>query len=222
MTNLREHNCIMYYSLDREVNIQVLTDVQNETIWLNQKQIVEVFGVNVPAMNKHVKNILEDNEVDKSTISKMEIVRYEAGRQVKREIEHYNLDMIIVVGYRVNSKKATQFRVWATKVLREYLIKGFALDDDRLKQGNTIFNRNYVDDLRERIRAIRASEKNFYAKIRDIFSLSYDSKSDTTRKFYAHIQNKLEYAIVGKTAGEIIKERANHKLQHMGRTDWEG
>lgn len=217
----KSNNFIVYSTKDGNINIQILVDKENETIWLTQKKIAELFGVNIPAISKHIKNIIEDKELDISVISKMEIT---ANDGKTYNTEHYNLDMIIAIGYRVNSIKATQFRQWTTNVLKEYMIKGFVLDDERLKQGNNIFNKNYLDELIQKIRDIRASEALFYEKIRDTFTLSYDynPKSDEARNFFAYAQNKLEYAIVGMTSAEIIKKRANYQLPNMGLTSWSG
>jgi hypothetical protein len=218
------NNFILYSTKESNINVQILVDKKSETIWLSQKRIAEIFDVNVPAITKHISNILADGELDSATISTLEIVQKEGTRNIKRKIEHYNLDMIISIGYRVNSKKATQFRIWATKKLKEFIIKGFVLDDERLKQGNNVFNKNYFDELLERIREIRASEKLFYEKVKDVFALSvdYDSTSNESKNFFAHCQNKLEYAIVGMTSAEIIKARANHNLPNMGLTSWSG
>ncbi len=221
MINIQEQNFIMYSVDDKNVNIQVLTDKDNETIWLNQKQIAEIFDVQVPAVSKHISNILKDEELDISTISILENVRPD-GTSIG--VKHYNLDMIIAIGYRINSKKATKFRIWATKTLKEYIIKGFVLDDERLKQGNNVFNKNYLDELLERIREIRASEKMFYEKIRDIFALSndYDSSSTEAKNFFSFAQMKMEYAITHKTSAQIISERVNHEKENLGLTSWSG
>lgn len=178
MTDLTEQNFIFYRVDDSDINIQILADKDSETIWLTQKQISEIFGVGVSAISKHISNILDDNELDESTISILENVRPD-GTTIG--IKHYNLDMIISVGYRVNSYKATKFRQWATKHLREFLVKGFILDDERLKQGNNIFNKNYLDELVERIREIRASEAMFYEKIRSLFALSIDYQKNSPK-----------------------------------------
>ena len=162
MIDTTKKNFIIWNDGNNNTNIQVLLDEADETLWLSQKQIAEIFGVSVPTINEHIKNILNDNELDNSTIRNFLIVQNEGKREVRREIAHCNLDMIIAVGYRVNSYKATKFRQWATKTLKEFLIKGFVLDDERLKQNNNIFNKNYFDELIERIREIRASEKLFY------------------------------------------------------------
>lgn len=222
MIDTTKKNFIIWNDGNNNTNIQVLLDEANETLWLSQKQIAEIFGVSVPTINEHIKNILNDNELDNSTIRNFLIVQNEGKREVRREIAHCNLDMIIAVGYRVNSYKATKFRQWATKTLKEFLIKGFVLDDERLKQNNNIFNKNYFDELIERIREIRASERLFYEKIRALFALSvdYDKTSQITRDFYATVQNKLEFAVIGKTAAEIINERVDGKKPNLGLTNW--
>lgn len=222
MIDTTKKNFIIWNDGNNNTNIQVLLDEANETLWLSQKQIAEIFGVSVPTINEHIKNILNDNELDNSTIRNFLIVQNEGKREVRREIAHCNLDMIIAVGYRVNSYKATKFRQWATKTLKEFLIKGFVLDDERLKQNNNIFNKNYFDELIERIREIRASQRLFYEKIRALFALSvdYDKTSQITRDFYATVQNKLEFAVIGKTAAEIINERVDGKKPNLGLTNW--
>ncbi len=214
---------IALYHIDgQNENAQVL--IKDNTIWASQKTIAELFGVSVPTINEHIKNILSEGELDKnSTIRKILIVQNEGARQVSREIEHYNLDMIISVGYRVNSKKATHFRIWATKVLKEFTLKGFVLDDERLKQGGAIFDKDYFKELLERVRSIRASERRIYQQITDIFaecSIDYDKNSAITQEFYATIQNKFHYAITHKTAAQIIYENANAQKENMGLTSW--
>lgn len=214
---------IALYHIDgQNENAQVL--IKDNTIWASQKTIAELFGVSVPTINEHIKNILSEGELDKnSTIRKILIVQNEGTRQISREIEHYNLDMIISVGYRVNSKKATHFRIWATKVLKEFTLKGFVLDDERLKQGGAIFDKDYFKELLERVRSIRASERRIYQQITDIFaecSIDYDKNSAITQEFYATIQNKFHYAITHKTAAQIIYENANAQKENMGLTSW--
>lgn len=219
----RFRDFLFYNSEDGTIKVQVIADAEQETIWTTQKGMSEIFGVEVPAISKHLKNIFETQELqEEATVSKMEIVQTEGGRSVKRLKEVYNLDVIIAVGYRVNSVKATRFRIWATGVLREYLIKGFVLDDERLKKGGKLFDRNYFDELLERIREIRASERMFYQKLTDIFTQSVDYERDSlvTKEFYASIQNKLEYAVIGKTAAEIIISRADHQKEYMGLKTW--
>lgn len=198
---------------------------KDETFWLTQKAMAELFNVNVPAVSKHLQNIYEEGELERdSTISKMETVQQEGERQVRRTVDHYNLDAIIAVGYRVNSKKATRFRQWATKTLREYIQKGFVINDEMMKNGRP-FGRDYFDELLERIREIRASERRAYQKIADVFeqcSYDYDKNSETTKAFYAFVQNKLHYAVTGKTAAELISERATLDSPTMGLTTWKG
>lgn len=198
--------------------------VKDETLWLTQKAMAELFGVGVPAVNKHLTNIYEEGELDMAaTISKMEIVRQEGTRQVRREHIFYNLDAIISVGYRVNSQRATYFRQWATKILNEFIRKGFVLDDTRLKQGNTAFGVDYFRELLERVRSIRASERRIWQQITDIYaecSIDYDRLAPTTKEFYAMVQNRFHYAITGKTAAEIIYNCADHTKPNMGLTTW--
>jgi hypothetical protein len=203
------------------VKIEVIFN--DETFWLTQKRMAELFGVEVPAINKHLSNIYETGELDeKATISILETVQQEGTRMVKRNVEFYNLDAIIAVGYRVNSHQATQFRIWATKTLREFIIKGFVLDDERLKQGKR-FGKDYFDELLERIREIRASERRFYLKITDIYeqcSIDYNKDAEITQKFFKTVQNKLHWAITGKTAAELIADRADASQPNMGLTTW--
>ena len=198
---------------------------KDETFWLTQKAMAELFDVNVPAVSQHLQNIYEEQELSRdATISKMETVRQEGERQVKRTVDFYNLDAIIAVGYRVNSKKATRFRQWATKTLKEYIQKGFVLNDEMMKNGRP-FGKDYFDELLERIREIRASERRAYQKIADVFeqcSYDYDKNSETTKAFYAFVQNKLHYAVTGMTAAELISERATLDSPTMGLTTWKG
>ena len=198
---------------------------KDETFWLTQKAMAELFAVNVPAVSKHLQNIYEEGELERSsTVSKMETVQQEGERQVKRTVDYYNPDAIIAVGYRVNSKKATRFRQWATRTLKEYIQKGFVLNDELMKNGRP-FGKDYFDELLERIREIRASERRAYQKIADVFeqcSYDYDKNSETTKAFYAFVQNKLHYAVTGKTAAELISERATLDSPTMGLTTWKG
>lgn len=214
-------NFMLYSSGESKVSVQVLIDKSRNTIWATQKSMAQLFNVGIPAISKHLKNIFEEGElVADSVISKMETT---ASDGKKYEMTFYNLDAIISVGYRISSYKATQFRIWATKVLKEYMIKGFALDDERLKQGQSIFGKDFFKELLERIREIRASERLFYEKITDIFrdcSEDYDPKSPISHKFYSAMQNKFHYAIHQHTASEIIKERADATKPHMGLTSW--
>lgn len=213
---------LIYSTPDEQVSIDAV--IQDETIWLTQKSMAELFGVQPPAINKHLQNIFEEGELkQEATISKMEIVQNEGGRVIKRETNFYNLDAIISVGYRVNSGRATQFRIWATTVLTEYMRKGFVLDDERLKQGKTAFGQDYFKELLERVRSIRASERRIWQQITDIFaecSIDYDKDSPVTHTFYAMIQNKFHYAITGSTAAEIIYNKADHEKKHMGLLTW--
>lgn len=196
--------------------------IKGETIWASQKEMARLFGVGVPAISKHLKNIFEEGELEeKATISKMETVQIEGSREVVRQVDFYNLDAIISVGYRVNSQKATRFRQWATSVLREYMIKGFAMDDNRLKQGENLLEKDYFRELLERVRSIRASERRIWLQITDIFaeiSIDYDPQSTLTKQFYADVQNKFHYAITGQTAAEIIYTKADHTKDNMGLT----
>lgn len=217
----QEHEIVLYQIEDTNIYVNVIFN--DETFWMTQKVMAELFDVNVPAISKHLFNIFEDEELIKeSTVSKMEIVQKEGNRNVKRVQEFYNLDAIIAVGYRVNSKKATRFRQWATKALKEYITKGFVLNDDMLKNGKP-FGKDYFDELLERIREIRASERRAYQKITDVFeqcSYDYDKNSETTKNFYAFVQNKLHFAVTGKTAAELIYERADSEKPAMGLTTW--
>jgi hypothetical protein len=196
---------------------------EDETFWLSQKKMAELFNVDVRTINDHLETIFRSGELRAdSTIRKFRIVQNEGARKISRNIQFYNLDAIIAVGYRVNSKEATAFRIWATNTLRQFIIKGFVLDDERLKQGK-ILGKDYFNELLERIREIRASERRFYQKITDIYaecSIDYDPNSETTRQFYKTIQNKLHWAITGKTASELIAERADSSKANMGLTTW--
>jgi len=214
---------LLYTDAGGSVRIDVI--LKDETVWLTQKAMAELFGVNVPAISKHLANIYETAELNReATVSVLETVQKEGVRKVARNMEFYNLDAIIAVGYRVNSHRATQFRIWATGKLREFIIKGFVLDDERLKQGGNAFGKDYFGELLERIREIRASERRFYQKITDIYSLAtdYDRNSPVTKEFFATVQNKLHWAIAGKTAAEIIYESADAEKPSMGLTSWKG
>jgi hypothetical protein len=217
----KEGDLIFYTAPDGAVHIEVF--FQDETFWLSQKKIAELFGVEVHTINYHLKEIFNSKELDeKTTIRKIRIVQKEGIRNVTRDVDFYNLDAIIAVGYRVNSYQATQFRIWATKTLREFIVKGFVLDDERLKQGKR-FGKDYFDELLERIREIRASERRFYQKITDIYaqcSIDYDPKAEITLLFYKTVQNKLHWAITGKTAPEIIAGRADAEKLYMGLQTW--
>lgn len=205
-------------------NVSVNAVIEDETIWLTQKAMAELFNVEVPAISKHLSNIFDEGELNiEATISKMETVQQEGNRSVKRTIDFYNLDAIISVGYRVNSKRATNFRIWATKILKEYMTKGFTLDDERLKQGKSAFGQDYFKELLERVRSIRASERRIWQQVTDIFSecsIDYDSHAEVTKNFYAMVQNKFHYAITGQTAAEIINTSADHTKDHMGLVTW--
>ena len=218
---IQEHEIVLYQVEGTNICVNVV--FKDETFWMTQKAMAELFDVNVPAISKHLSNIFEEGELFKeATVSKMEIVQMEGNRKVKREPEFYNLDAIIAVGYRVNSKKATRFRQWATKTLKEYITKGFVLNDDMLKNGKP-FGKDYFDELLERIREIRASERRAYQKITDVFeqcSYDYDKNSDITKAFYAFVQNKLHFAVTGKTAAELVYERVNAEKPAMGLTTW--
>ena len=219
---MNEIQFLLYNTPDENIKVNVI--VKDETLWLTQKAMAELFDVNSQAITKHLKNIFDEGELLKeATCSKMEQVQKEGERLVKRNVEFYNLDAIISVGYRVNSQKATKFRIWATGILKEYIQKGFVLDDERLKQGDTAFEKDYFRELLERIRSIRASERRIWQQITDIFaecSIDYDPKSQTTRQFYAMVQNKFHYAIAGQTAAEIVYNSADHTKENMGLTTW--
>lgn len=218
----REFNFLIYKSEDEDLSVNAY--IKDETIWLTQKSMSELFGVNPQAITKHLQNIYNEGELEQAaTCSKMEQVQDESGRVVRREMLFYNLDAIISVGYRVNSSRATHFRIWATKILKEYMTKGFVLDDDRLKQGETAFGKDYFRELLERVRSIRASERRIWQQITDIFaecSIDYDKNSEITHDFYAMIQNKFHYAITGQTAAEIIDTHADRTKPNMGLTTW--
>jgi hypothetical protein len=221
----KELQFLMYSTPENDISVNAI--IKDDTIWLTQKSMAELFGVQTPAISKHLKNIFEEGELsEEAVVSKMEITtRHGAipNKTQKRETNFYNLDAIISVGYRVNSYKATQFRIWATKVIKEYMIKGFVLDDERLKQGKTAFGKDYFRELLERVRSIRASERRIWQQITDIFaecSIDYDKNSPTTREFYGMVQNKFHYAITGQTAAEIINSKADSKKEKMGLTTW--
>ena len=217
--NLNEIQFLIY---EDDSNVEVI--VQDETVWATQKTISKLFDVGVPAISKHLKNIFETGELDENrTISKMETVQNEGGREVRRETTFYNLDVIISLGYRVNSKKATRFRMWATDILKEYIQKGFKIDVERMKQGEGVFGKDYFRELLETVRSIRASERRIWQQITDVFaeiSYDYDKNSDITKEFYATVQNKFHYAITGKTAAEIVHESADKDKDYMGLTSW--
>lgn len=215
-------NFILYTTPNGHVQLDIL--LQDENLWLTQKGLAELFGVERSVITKHLKNIYDSGELDKvSTCAKFAQVQQEGSRAVRRELEYYNLDAIISVGYRVNSSKATQFRIWATQTLKEFIIKGFVLNDERLKQGQTVFGQDYFRELLERIRSIRSSERRIYQQITDIFAecaIDYDRNSDIAKNFYAMVQNKFHYAITGSTAAEIIYQQADASKEKMGLTTW--
>jgi hypothetical protein len=220
--NLPVHNDIIFYSTPTgEVKIEVLFN--DETFWLTQRKMAELFGVESHTITYHLKEIYKTGELEElATTRKIRVVQREGNRDVSRDLDFYNLDSIIAVGYRVNSYQATQFRIWATKTLREFIIKGFVLDDERLKQGKR-FGKDYFDELLERIREIRASERRFYLKITDIYeqcSIDYNKDAVITQQFFKTVQNKLHYAISGKTAAQIIAERASADKPNMGLQTW--
>ena len=214
---------LLYSMPDADGKVQVV--IKGETLWCTQKAMAQLFGVGVPAISKHLKNIFTEGELNPdTTISKMETVVNRGIRgEVNELIDFYSLDAIIAVGYRVSSLKATRFRQWATKILNEYIKKGFAMDDERLKQGTAVFGKDYFRELLERVRSIRASERRIWQQITDIYaecSTDYDKNSPTTKDFYAMIQNRFHYAITGQTAAEIIYSKADHTKDHMGLTTW--
>jgi hypothetical protein len=216
------NNFILYSTPSGEVRVDVL--LENETVWLTQKAMAQLFGVESNTITYHLKEIYISNEIQEiSTTRKIRVVQKEGSRNVNREIDFYNLDAIISVGYRVNSSKATQFRIWATQTLKEYIVKGFVLDDNRLKQGQTLFGKDYFRELLQRVRSIRASERRIYQQITDIFaecSIDYDKNSETTKLFFATVQNKFHFAISGNTAAEIIFKKADSTKENMGLTTW--
>ena len=214
---------ILYNLPEEEGRVQVV--IKDETIWCTQKAMSRLFGVDKSGISRHISNIFKDGELQQdATVAKIATVVNRGIRgEVEESVDFYNLDMIISVGYRVNSMQATRFRQWATKVLNEYIRKGFALDDDRLKQGTAVFGKDYFRELLERIRSIRASERRIWQQITDIYaecSIDYDKDSPTTQDFYAMIQNRFHYAITGQTAAEIIYSKADHTKEHMGLTTW--
>lgn len=221
----KELQFLVYRSVDEDVSVDAI--VKDETVWLTQKGMAELFGVQPPAISKHLKNIFEEGELNEAVvISKMERTTLHGAIPEKtqtKETNYYNLDAIISVGYRVNSKRATNFRIWATGILKEYMTKGFTMDDERLKQGKTAFGKDYFKELLERVRSIRASERRMWQQITDIFaecSIDYDRDSEVTHDFYAMVQNKFHYAITGQTAAEIVFSKADHQKENMGLTTW--
>lgn len=218
----QQNNFILYQTPSGEVSLSVL--LKEETIWLTQKMMAELFETTPQNITIHLKNIFEEGELQEDATCKDFLqVQQEGERTVNRKAKFYNIDAVISVGYRVNSTKATQFRIWATKTLKEYIIKGFVLDDNRLKQGDTLFGKDYFKELLERVRSIRASERRIYQQVTDIFaecSINYDPNAEITKSFYAMVQNKFHFAITGNTAAEIIYNSANAKKDNMGLTTW--
>ncbi len=224
MDNIESESKFLFYNSEKgNVSVQVIIDDKQNTVWVTQKSMADIFGVDRSVISKHIINILNEGELQEiRTCVKIAQVRKEGTRDIKRDVDFYNLDMIIAVGYRVNSYQATQFRIWATSVLKEYLLKGFALDDERLKQGNSLFDKDFFGELLERIREIRSSERLFYQKVTDLYatSIDYDVNSPITQRFYAMVQNKLHWAIHHHTAAELINLRANAESPNMGLTSW--
>ena len=218
----RDFRFLVYRSANEDVSVNAI--IKDETVWLTQKGMAALFGVNIPAVSKHLHNIYEEGELRRdTTVSRMEIVQTEGERTVRRNVDLYNLDAIISVGYRVSSARATHFRIWATGVLKEFMIKGFALDDERLKQGKTAFGKDYFRELLERVRSIRASERRIWQQITDIFaecSIDYNRNSPVTQDFYAMVQNRFHFAITGQTAAEIVYSRADRNKENMGLSTW--
>jgi len=215
----RESDFLLYTTPDGKVRLEIF--VKDENIWLTQEKIAQLFGVQRPAVTKHLQNIFESGELEESSVSS--ILEHTASDSKTYQTKFYNLDAIISVGYRVNSAQATHFRIWATERLKEYIIKGFTMDDERLKDPRKIFGKDYFRELLERIRSIRASERRIYQQITDIFaecSIDYDPRSQTTKDFFATVQNKFHYAITGHTAAEIIDEQADRRKSNMGLTTW--
>lgn len=219
---MEKHKFILYEVDNTDIVVDVI--MKDDTLWMTQKELARIFNADISTINEHLKNIYITNELNtEATIGNFPIVRKEGSRQVKRTIKFYNLDAIIAVGYRVNSKRATHFRQWATSILREYMIKGFALDDERLKQGSNLIGKDYFRELLERVRSIRASERRIWQQVTDIFaevSTDYDKDSSITRHFFATIQNKFHYAIMGQTAAEIVYEKADSSKENMGLQTW--
>lgn len=215
----KQFEFLIYQSTEEDVSVNAL--IKDETIWLNQKGMAELFGCSTDNISFHLKNIFADGELDKNSVT--EKISATAADGKKYPTQFYNLDAIISVGYRVNSRRATSFRIWATGVLKEYMIKGFAMDDERLKQGETAFGKDYFKELLERVRSIRASERRIWQQVTDIFaecSIDYDRNAQITHDFYAMVQNKFHYAITGQTAAEIVYSRADRTKENMGLTTW--
>ena len=221
----KQMHYVLYHVDDSDVSVNAV--IQNDSIWITQKAMAELFGVSLSSISRHLKNIFEENELDeKVVVAKISTTTQHGaieGKTQTKDVNFYNLDAIISVGYRVNSRKATKFRIWATGVLKEYMIKGFVLDDERLKQGETVFGKDYFKELLERVRSIRASERRIWQQITDIFaecSIDYDKNSDVTKRFYSTVQNKFHYAITGQTAAEIVYSSADREKENMGLTTW--
>ena len=210
---------VLYTAPSGEIRVDVL--LQNETVWLSQKAMSLLFDCSTDNVSLHLKNIFESNELKENSVTEVFSATASDGKTYK--VKHYNLDAIISIGYRVNSAKATQFRIWATQTLKEYIIKGFVLDDNRLKQGQAIFGKDYFKELLQRVRSIRSSERRIYQQVTDIFaecSIDYDSHADITKNFYATVQNKFHFAITGSTAAEIIANTADATKENMGLSTW--
>lgn len=218
----KQMHFVLYHSDESDVSVNAV--IQNDSIWVTQKAMSDLFNCSSDNISLHLKNIyLEGELVREATAENFSVVQKEGNRNVKRNVTFYNLDAIISVGYRVNSRQATKFRIWATGVLKEYMIKGFALDDERLKQGEAVFGKDYFRELLERVRSIRSSERRIWQQITDIFaecSIDYDRNSEVTKRFYATVQNKFHYAITGHTAAEIVYNSADSRKEHMGLTTW--
>lgn len=221
----KEISFLMYRAVDEDVSVNAL--IKDESIWLSQKGMAELFDVSTSSVSRHLKNIFDEGELnEKVVIAEIATTTQHGaieGKTQTKDVMYYNLDAIISVGYRVNSRRATAFRIWATKVLKEYMIKGFAMDDERLKQGQTLFGKDYFRELLERVRSIRASERRIWQQVTDIYaecSIDYDREAPTTQDFYAMVQNKFHYAITGKTAAEIVYDSADHSKENMGLTTW--
>ena len=222
---MKEFPFIIYKSEQEDVTINAL--IRDETIWLTQKGMAELFGIDKSGISRHLKNIFESGELDEEVVVAKIAIPTQHGaiphKMQSSPTKYYNLDAIISVGYRVDSMRATHFRIWATSVLKEYIIKGFAMDDERLKQGKTTYGKDYFKELLERVRSIRASERRIWQQVTDIFaecSIDYDKNSEITHQFYAMVQNKFHYAIAGQTAAEIVYTKADHTKEHMGLTTW--
>lgn len=221
----QDFNFLMYHTADKDVSVNAV--IKDETVWLTQKAMAELFSVDKSSISRHLKNIFAEGELDETVVvAEIATTTQHGAMQGKTQTKatrFYNLDAIISVGYRVNSKRATHFRIWATGVLKEYMIKGFALDDERLKQGKAAFGKDYFRELLERVRSIRASERRIWQQVTDVFaecSIDYDKNADVTHQFYAMVQNKFHYAITGQTAAEIVYTRADHTKDHMGLETW--